>query len=52
MKKYQIILADPPWKYDFCKDNSDKVEKHYPTMALKEICDLKIPSDNNSVLYL
>ena len=51
-KKYQIILADPPWRYDFSKDNADKIENHYPTMTLKEICDLKIPSDNNCVLYL
>jgi len=52
MKKYQIIYADPPWRYDFSKDNRDKIESHYPTMTLKEICDLNVPSENNSVLYL
>ena len=52
MKKYQIIYADPPWRYDFSKDNADKIENHYPTMALQEICELDIPSDDNSVLYL
>lgn len=52
MKKYQIIYADPPWKYDFSKDNADKIEHHYQTMSLEEICKLKIPSDNNAVLYL
>lgn len=51
-KKYQIIYADPPWKYDFCKDNSDKIEEHYPTMSLQEIKELKVPADNNCVLYL
>ena len=51
-KKYQIIYADPPWKYDFSKDNSDKIEVHYPTMTLEEICKLNVPSDENSVLYL
>ena len=51
-KKYQIIMADPPWQYDFSKDNADKIENHYPTMTLKDICDLKVPSDNNCVLYL
>jgi len=51
-KKYQIIYADPPWKYNFCKDNADKIENHYPTMSVQEICNLSIPSDKNSVLYL
>jgi len=51
-KKYQILLADPPWRYDFSKDNSDKIENHYPTMKVEDICALKIPSAENSVLYL
>ena len=52
MKKYQIIYADPPWRYDFCKDNSDKIEVHYPTMTLEDICRLEVPSEDNAVLYL
>jgi N6-adenosine-specific RNA methylase IME4 len=52
MKKYKIIYADPPWKYDFSKDNKDRVENHYPTMSLEEIKSLNIPSDDNCVLYL
>ncbi len=52
MKKYQIIYADPPWRYDFCKDNADKIEKHYPTMSYDELTKLEIPSGKNSVLYL
>lgn len=51
-KKYSIILADPPWRYDFSKDNADKIENHYPTMTLENIKNLTIPSDDNSVLYL
>lgn len=52
MKKYQVIYADPPWKYDFSKSNSREIENQYQTMTVKEICDLAIPSDKNSVLYL
>ncbi len=52
MKKYQIIYADPPWRYDFSKDNADTIENHYPTMSNEDICRLKIPSDENSVLFL
>jgi len=52
MKKYQVIYADPPWRYDFSKSDSRKIENQYPTMTTREICDLGVPSDNNSVLYL
>ena len=52
MKKYQIIYADPPWQYDFSKVNADKIEKHYPTMTVKDICALTVPADDNCVLYL
>jgi N6-adenosine-specific RNA methylase IME4 len=51
-KKYQIIYADPAWKYDFSKKTVDSIEYHYPTMTTEEICKLKIPSDDNCVLYL
>lgn len=50
--KYNVIYADPPWKYDFCVDNADKIEQHYPTMDVEDIANIKIPTENNSVLYL
>ena len=50
-KKYQIIYADPPWRYRFgFKDRA--IEKHYPTMVLEDIKKMKVPSENNSVLFL
>lgn len=51
-KKYEIIYADPPWRYDFSKDSADKIEKHYPTMTVDEIKVLQVPSADNAVLYL
>ncbi len=53
-KKYQIIYADPPWKYNFSKDNSDRIENHYPTMELEEIKSIPINdiADENCVLYM
>ena len=53
-KKYQIIYADPPWRYDFSKDNADKIEVHYPTMELKDIEELVyvLPIAPDAVLYL
>lgn len=51
-KKYQIIYADPPWRYNFSKSNSRKIENQYKTMTLEEIKNIKIPVDDNAVLYL
>jgi N6-adenosine-specific RNA methylase IME4 len=50
-RTFNVILADPPWRYDSCPKNR-AVENHYPTMTLEEIKALKIPADKNAVLYL
>lgn len=54
MKKYQIIYADPPWRYEFSPSKSRDIENKYPTMDLKDICSLPVAkvSDENCVLYL
>lgn len=52
MKQYQIIYADPPWRYDFSKSNSRKIENQYPTMSTEEICALAVPSAKDAALYL
>jgi len=49
---YQVIYADPPWRYEFTKDNKDAIENHYPTMSVDEIKALDVPSADNAVLYL
>ena len=51
-KKYQIIYADPPWKYDFSKSDSRKIENHYPTMSVEEIKVLDVPSEKNAICFL
>ena len=52
MKKYQIIYADPPWRYDFSETDSRAIENQYPTMSVEDICALPVPSEKDSVLYL
>src|SRR5208282_644580 len=52
MGTYSVIYADPPWRYDFSKSGSRKIENQYPTMAVEEICALTIPAADNAVLYL
>ena len=52
MQEYDVIYADPPWRYSFSKSKSRDIENHYPTMTLPEICGLNVPAKKNSVLYL
>lgn len=49
---YDIIYADPPWQYDFSETDSRKVENQYPTMAVEEIAELKIPTADDCTLFL
>lgn len=67
MKKYQIIYADPPWKYGVWGKNSGKGSRGdfsgradvitplpYPTMTVEEIKNLPVGllADVNCELYL
>ena len=52
MIEFEVVYADPPWRYYFSKSDSREIENQYPTMTVDEICALKIPSAKNSVLYL
>ena len=49
---YDLIYADPPWRYSFSKSKSRKIENQYPTMTLNDICEIKVPAKDNAVLYL
>lgn len=52
MKKYQVIYADPPWRYRHCASKSRRIENQYDTMTLEDIKNLKVPIDDSAVLYL
>jgi N6-adenosine-specific RNA methylase IME4 len=52
MEKYDVIYADPLWRYSFSKSKSRKIENQYPTMTLTEICEMQVPSNKDCVLYL
>lgn len=53
MEPYQIIYADPPWRYDQ-KGVEGAAERHYSTMSLEDICKLPIKSISakDSILFL
>lgn len=52
-KKYNIIYADPPWRYRKNKGQG-MAEKYYETMSIQEICGLPVEtiSGKDSVLFL
>lgn len=51
---YDVIYADPPWRYDYARTNSRKVENHYPTMTVPQICavDVAAMAADPCVLFL
>lgn len=49
-RKYQTILADPPWRYGVGWGWGAK--EYYPTLSLKELLNLRIPAAENAHLYL
>lgn len=51
---FDIIVADPPWRYDFALSKSRRIENQYSTMALNDICALDVPAicNDDAVLYL
>jgi site-specific DNA-methyltransferase (adenine-specific) len=58
MKKYQIIYADPPWKYRQGKSLGTNfqaaADRHYPCMDYKDICKLPIRNlaDEKCILFM
>uniref|UniRef100_A0A6M3J9P0 Putative methyltransferase n=1 Tax=viral metagenome TaxID=1070528 RepID=A0A6M3J9P0_9ZZZZ len=52
--RYPVILADPPWRYEFTESANRAIENQYPTMTLEDICNLPIGDlvHKDAVLYL
>jgi len=52
--QYPVIYADPPWRYEHVKTDNRRIENHYPTMDLDEICALPVSdiATPDSVLFL
>ena len=50
--QYEVVLADPPWRYEHSATATRRIENQYPTMALAEIRELAVPAAPDSVLYL
>ncbi len=48
---YELVYADPPWQLG-SPDGANAPERHYPTMALEEICALRVPAAECCLLLL
>ena len=53
-KKYQIIYADPPWKYDDKSLNRGGAERHYQTTSNDklEMMDVGSICDDDCILFM
>lgn len=49
---FDVLYADPPWRYEHVKTDSRAIENQYPTMPLDEICALEPPVLDDAVLFL
>ena len=62
MKKYQIIYADPPWRFSqgiqrrstFKEAHKEEINKHYETMSDKDIIAMNVGyiSEEHSILLM
>lgn len=53
-RRYPVIYADPPWRYDYTETESRAIENQYPTMDLEAICALPVQqiATDDAVLFL
>lgn len=54
MKTYDVILADPPWRFHTYSGKGMKraADNHYDTMDLEQICSLEIPAAKHCTMFL
>lgn len=54
MKKYNIIYADPPWRYQDKAMQRGGAERHYRTMSVDQLCSLNVMSivADDAILFL
>ena len=49
--EFDILYADPPWKYDFAETDGT-ADVHYNAMETSEISALKVPVAEDAILFL
>ncbi len=53
-RRFPVIYADPPWRYEFVESESRAIENQYPTMSLDEICAMNVGdlTTEDAILFL
>jgi len=51
-RKYAVVYADPPWRYDFSSTDARAIENQYPTMDTDAIAALDVPAADDAVLFM
>lgn len=54
VERYPVIYADPPWEYEHSMTNNRRIDNHYPTMTLDDICAMPVSelATPHAVLFL
>lgn len=52
MGRFPVLVADPPWRYEYPQGDSRRIENHYPTLPLADIMALEVPAASDAVLFL
>jgi N6-adenosine-specific RNA methylase IME4 len=52
VSEFEIVLADPPWRYDFSETECRKIENNYPTATIEDICKHAPKTTENAILFL
>lgn len=47
-----LVLSDPPWRYDFAETDSRQIENQYPSATVGEICNMPPKTQPDAVLFL
>ena len=47
-----LVLADPPWRYDFAETDSRQIENQYPSATVDEIISHKPDTEQECVLLM
>lgn len=47
-----LVLADPPWKYDFSNTDTRQIENQYPSATVDEIIDHAPETQPDCILFL
>jgi len=49
---FDIVLADPPWRYDHQEADNRKIENHYLTATIEQIESHRPNTSSDSILFL